>query len=151
MAKFRFKLDPLLRHRRSEEDRCQRDVAKVLRQRMILQTQVSRLQQTISDSKGRLTGDLVGRVDLDRVSQFAHYSGQMTRRAHEIVLRIASVEKQIDEGRKKLLAATRARQALELLRNRQFERWRLVQENREAAALDELATQQFVRQPAGEF
>ena len=151
MAKFRFQLDPLLRHRRSAEDRCQRDVAKVLRQRMILQTQVSRLQQNITDSKCRLTGDLVGRVDLDRISQFAHFSGQMTRRAQEIVLRIASIEKQIEEGREKLLTATRARQALELLRDRQFERWRLDQENREAAALDDLATQQFVRQAAGEF
>lgn len=151
MVKFRFKFDPLLRHRRDEEDRYQREMAKLLRHRLILQTQVSQLQQAICDSKRRLTGDLVGRVDMEQVSQFAHYSGQMTQRAQEIVLRIASVEKQIVEGREKLLAATNARQALELLRDRRWGRWRLDQENREAAELDDQATQQFVRQVPAEF
>jgi flagellar export protein FliJ len=145
MAGFRFSLEPVLRQRQLVEDRCQRELAMVLRQRMILQTQIGQVQRTIRDAKGDLAGDLVGLVDLDRVGRFAHYSGQMTWRVEQIHLRLAALEKQIDQARQNLLHATGARQALDLLRERHRQRWRRDQERREAAELDDLATGQFIR------
>lgn len=148
MAGFHFSLEPVLRQRQLAEDRCQRELAKVLRQRMILQTQIDQVQQTIRSAKRDLAGDLIGFVDLDRVSRFAHYSGQMAQRVEQIHVRLAAGKKQVDQARKNLLHATGARQALDLLRERHWQRWRRDQERREAAELDDLATGQFIRASA---
>lgn len=145
MAKFQFKLDPLLLQRRVEEDRCQRELAQSLRQRMILRDQLGTMQHTITQSKGRLSDGLVGALDVDRVLQFARYSGQVTQRAQGMVVKLAGLEKQIDTARQKLLEATRARKALELLRNRRYQEWRGHIERQQDAQQDEIGLQGFIR------
>ena len=120
MPAFRFRFEIVLRHRTLIEDECQRDMAKVLRHRMILQDQLRLMQETIVDSKRQLGDGLIGRVDLDRVAQFARYSSQVAQRARDIVQKLVTAEKQIEIARQKLLKATRDRKALELLRDRQL-------------------------------
>ena len=148
MPTFSFRYETVLRQRQAVEDMCQRGLAKLLRERMILQTQLRTMQQTISSSKRDLAEGLAGKVDLDQISGFARYSGQVTHRGREIVARMSSLEKQIDEERRKLLDAMRARKALDLLRQRAFDQWRRDEQRREEAQLDELATQQFLRHGA---
>lgn len=145
MPKFTFKLEPVLKQRRRNEDQRQRDLAKLLRRRMILEGQIRQMQQTITESKRQLGGALCGKVALDRVGQFARYSGQVTQRAHAIVGELAKLENQIQTARAVLLEATRKRKALELLRNRQLARWKQQQQRREDARLDELNVQRYAR------
>jgi flagellar FliJ protein len=145
MPRFHFRLQVLLDHRRRIEDECQRELAKSLRGRMILQDQLRQMRQTIVDAKRQLGQGLVGRVDLDAVGQFARYSGQSTQRAQQIVVKLAAGERQIAAARDRLLTATRNRKALELLEERQRRAWRQEQDRREAAALDELAVQGYAR------
>jgi len=149
MAGFQFKLQAVLTQRCRHEDECQRDLAKGLRQRMILENQLRHMQQTIRDSKQQLTGGLRGQVDLPQVSQFARYSGQVTQRAHGMVVKLAGLEKQIAGARERLIEATRARRALELLRDKQFRHWQREQDRREAARLDEIAVQAYARNVMG--
>ncbi len=148
MPSFRFRLEVVLKHRMAVEDQRQRELAAVLRLRMILHEQLRLMQQTIVDSKRELAGGLVGPVDVDRITQFARYSGQVRQRAAAIVTRLAGAEKQIEAARQRLLEATKARKALELLRDRQREQWRREEDRREAAALDELAVQAYGRRLA---
>ena len=145
MAKFEFRLEPVLRQRELVEEDRQRDLAKVLRQRMILQTQLQNMQRSITESKHGLADGLVGKVDLDQVSHFARYSGQQSQRAHQILVRMTDLERQIQEARGLLLNATRDRKRLELLRQRRFDRWRSDQQRREAIEMDELSMQQYIR------
>ena len=150
MARFQFKLDPVLFKRRAEEDGCQRDLAKSLRQRMVLRDQLRMMQQAIGQSKQQLAGGLQGQVDVSQVLQFAQYSGQVTHRAHAFVVRLSVVEKQIDAGRNRLMEATRARKALEILRDRRYQQWRRQTQRREDAQMDELAVQRHGRLAAME-
>lgn len=145
MAKFTFQLESVLRHRRMVEEQRQRELAMVLKERAELREQLRQMQQTISRSKRQLCDGLIGAVDVDRVAGFARYSAQVTQRARGYVLKLASVEKRIEEARGRLLEAKRARRALELLRERRYAQWKLEQERREAAALDELAVQRHAR------
>lgn len=149
MARFEFKLEPLLRQRKAVEDQCQRDLAKIMRQRMILQNQLRSIQQTITQSKRDLSHGLIGRVDLDQIAQFSRYSGQVTQRAHALVIKLAAVEKMIDKARAQLTQAMRDRQALQLLRDRRYEQWRLRQQRLESAQLDEMAVQRYAREAMG--
>ena len=142
---FQFRFETLLRHRRMVEDERQRELAQLLRARMILTDQLTRMQQTIRDSKRDMTGSLAGRVDLGQVAQFVNYSQHVQSRGQQIVARLAQLEGEVEESRQRLLDATRQRKALELLRDRDHAEWRRTQDRREQEELDELATQAYVR------
>lgn len=143
MAEFLFKLEAVLQQRRTIEDQCQRDLAKVLRQRMILLDQLRAMQSTITQSKTDLRDGLVGTVDMDRVSHFARYTGQTAIRAQAIVTKLASIERQANTARNHLIAATQARKAIERLREKQHRKWKTEQDRREAAMLDEIGVGQY--------
>ena len=143
MAEFQFRFQTLLKHRQRVEDQRQRDLAQHLRTRMILHDQIKEMQNTIRDSKQSMADGLVGTVDLTRVGQFARYSGHAAQRARQIVLKLAGLEKQIDQARTALLDATQKRKALELLRDKDKAKWQYEQNRRETNELDELATSRY--------
>ncbi|MEX2213101.1 MAG: flagellar export protein FliJ [Phycisphaeraceae bacterium] len=143
MAKFVFNLEPVLQQRRLAEDQCQRDLAKVTRERMILLDQLRQMQTTIVTSKRDLRDGLIGQVDMDRVGNFARFSGQTTARAHQLVTRIAALEKQVESSRARLIDAAKARKAIERLRELQFQKWKQQQDRRESAMLDEIGVGAF--------
>ena len=146
MAAFHFQLEPVLRHRRMMEDRCQRELAKAMRKRMILMNQIRRWQQTITQSKHELSDGLVGKVDMNRVSQFATYSGQATQAAQSLVVELSVAEKQIEQARQQLSEAVKQRRVIETLRERRYEKWLQDQRRREDAQVDELATGRYTRE-----
>ena len=145
MAAFQFKFQTLLDYRTRVEEERQRELAQVLRMRMILHDQLRLMQQTIYHSKQALSESLTGRVNVEQISHFARYSGQVERKGHGLVLRLGQLEKQIDHARLRLLDATRQCRALEQLRDRHREQWQAQQDRREAVEMDELATQQYLR------
>ena len=71
---------------------------------------------------------------------------QADRVAHRVVLELAGVHQRLDAARAELRAAMQRRQAIELLRDRHFERWRKAQEKAETTALDELAARARFRE-----
>lgn len=146
MAQFQFRFQTLLAHHRRVEDQRQRELAKHLRTRLILHDQIRDMQDTIRDSKQSMADGLVGKVDLTRVGQFARYSGHAATRARQIVVKLAGLEKQIEDARQALLDATKQRKSLELLRDKHEAQWRYEQNRRETNELDELATTRFARQ-----
>ena len=141
MARFRFKFDVVLRHRRIIEDEAQRELAKLLRQRMIMADQIRQMQDTITESRQALATGLTGRVDMTQVSSFASFSLQARARAQGLVERLSGLERLINGARQKLIAAARRRKAMELLFDRQREQWATEQNRREDAALDEMSVQ----------
>lgn len=150
MAKFRFTLQTVLDHRLILEEQAQRDLAEVLHHRVSILEAIRSQQQTIHDSKHSLSSGLVGRVDLDGIARFAVYAGQARLRAMRLVQDLAGVEKQVEARRQAVLKATKARKALELLRDRQLAQWRVEAQRRETAAMDEFAAQAFMRRQAEE-
>ena len=145
MPKFEFNLEPVLFQRRSHEETCQRELAKSLRQRMILLNHLRQMQQTISQSKHDLANGLIGKVNLSQTAQFARYSGQVTQRAHSFVTKLAVIEREIQKAQGNFQEAVRQRKALEQLRERRYQDWLTLQHRREAAELDELTTQRYAR------
>jgi len=146
MAKFVFKLATVLKQRQTVEDQLQRELAKLMRHRMIFHNQIRSIQTELSDSKGQLTAGLIGKVDLVSISQFARFSGQSQLRAQTIVRQLARLENHIVQAQKQLAQAMRQRKALDLLRDKQYQQWKRTQLRREASRLDDLATQSYTRQ-----
>ena len=145
MPAFVFRFEPVLRQRQAAEDHVHRDLAKVLRHRARMEAQLRSMHHDISQSKQNLGVALVGSIDLKEVSQFASYSGQVNHRAAALVASMAGLEKRIKEVRQHLVKVTRARRALELLRERHHKQWRRGQVLREVALQDEIAIQRVIR------
>ncbi|MAG17751.1 MAG: flagellar export protein FliJ [Phycisphaerae bacterium] len=148
MAGFRFKLDPVLKHRGMIENQCQHNLAKLMRQRHIMHTQLRQMQETISRSKHQLASALVGRVDVNQIHQFSRHSGPVVLREQKIVIALAQLEVRIDAARQALLDATRNRKALQLLRDKEFRLWRRLTNVRDVARVDEITSQRYARELA---
>jgi flagellar FliJ protein len=96
-----------------------------------------------------MSESLVGRVDVARIRQHARHAGHVTQRAQHLAVSLLGIERRVEQAREALLAASRARKAIELLRDKHERRWRREAERREAAAIDEIATQAHVRRMRG--
>lgn len=149
MAKFVFKLKPVLDQRQRDEDDRQRELAQLLRQRMILQQQLRELQGSIRSDKATMTDSLTGSVDVSRLREHARHAGHVTQRAQQLAVSMLGLERRVEAARADLLEATKRRKAIELLRDKQKKRFDNEQRRREAADLDEIATAAHVRRMRG--
>jgi flagellar protein FliJ len=146
MARFIFTLEPLLKARRIAEQGKQRAVADVQRERLRLEQMLQRQQAHLSEGKRSLRGSLTGAVDVTAVRLQAAASVQVMRQAQRMVLELAGVHTRLEAARAELIAAAKARRAIELLKEQRFARWKSRIDKAETAALDELAVQRAARQ-----
>lgn len=139
MAKFVFKLDPLLRLRRRQEQEKQRALAAINQKRVQLEQRLRQQQSLITSGKGDLRERLVGRLDTDELRSHAASTTQSLRVAQRLAVELAGVHRHLAAAREELVEATRARRAMELLRDRRFQQWKTAQDKADVAATDELA------------
>lgn len=139
MAKFRFKLDPVLSLReRIERDR-QAELAGVQAERQALEDQLRAIQEQIRDGKNQWRSSLSGQVDARAARQTAVASLLLQSRAQRVVLQLAGVHKRLEAARLKLVEASKSRRAVELLKERRFSEWERAISRAEDAAVDDLA------------
>ncbi len=140
MAKFVFKLDPLLRLRRREEEERQRDVAKLEIERRTLEDRIRDCQNQITSCKHDLRGKAQGPIDMNAMRLYAATARGLEREANDAVLTLVGVHKRLDAARERLRDAARQRRAIEHLRERRLEAFKRRLDKAETALLDELNT-----------
>ena len=140
MVRFRFALDPLLKVRHRHEQVAQREVAELQRERLTMEDRIRAKQRLLAEGRLARRTALTGTLNIDALRGHAGSTLRVMRDAQRDVLELAGVHKRLESARAKLIDATRARRAVELLRERRYEVWRREHERRETAALDELAT-----------
>jgi flagellar export protein FliJ len=156
MAKFRFELEAVLKQRRAVELEKQLVVATLEAQRLQIEDQIRGCQREIVREKEELrdqlqqersAGEGLGvAVDLRGVRFQAAAGLRLVAKAQHAVLQLAGVHKRLDAARLELLRATTHRKAVETLRERRLEAWRVEQNRKEAATLDELGVMRAARQ-----
>lgn len=139
MARFVFRLQPLLRARRRAEQARQRAVAEVVRERLDLEDQLRRRQEQITQGKQALGDRLVGMLDVRLLRDQAGATMLYLRKARQLALELAGTHRRLEAAREELIEATKRRRALDLLRDRRFEQWKADLDKADTAALDELA------------
>jgi flagellar export protein FliJ len=146
MARFTFRLEPLLEQRRQRERDRQRRVAEIQRQVNALLAKVNDAQQKIAAENQTLSGEhLVGRLSLSYIAHEKRYVGSLQLLIMQALQTLALTQRSMEEARAALLEAAKARKALEKLRERQRARWRAEEERQEAGALDEIGMQLVIR------
>lgn len=152
MARFVFKLQPLLELRRREERECMRRVAEIERERLEVESEAARLASLLEEERSALRGELEGGrgVNLTRVRLQSSAALHGLRLRRQLALTGAAVAKRLDAARAELGQATARRRAVELLRERRLEAWLAAERSRESREMDELVTSRFGRPRADE-
>lgn len=143
MAKFRFKLQPVLDLREREERSQQRVVAEIERARVEIESRIRAFHAKIEDERRALREQLVGGADLPGARLQANATIFLTHRADAAVLELAGVYRRLESARRDLAHATARRRAIELLRERQHDAWKRAIEQKEQSELDELSARRF--------
>lgn len=141
MRKFKFKLEPVLEQRRRTEDEKQRAVALLERDRVALEDRLREVQRSIDGVRTGQREMLVGggSVAVHGVRLQAGAAIAAMARANQLALELAGVLRRLGTARAELLRAAAATKAVELLKERQREEWRMLMARREIVELDEIA------------
>lgn len=158
MAKgFRFRLQPVLDQRERIEEQHQARFAEHERERLAKQLHLQAIQSDIAGAqrdlrerlaRGSEEGDHGG---LAHVRMQANASLHLTMKAHQAALALAGAIKRMEVQRMELLKASAARKAVQLLKDKQHEAWRLEQNKREMAVLDEITSMREARRLQAEM
>ena len=145
MARFVFKLQALLDLRRREEEGCQRALGALNQTRASIEGLLRRHQQQISRNKLEMRDRLVGTIDTAELRMQAHAAIGVMREAQSAAIELAGLVRKQELAREELVAARARRRAVEMIRERRLAEWKLEQERREVADLDDLVCGSFGR------
>lgn len=139
MARFTFKLQPVLAQREREEKEHMRRVADLEREKLGLENRIRACQSRIVAGRGEIAASLRGgRVDLGHARLQAGATLRDDQEARRAVLELSGVMRKLGECRAALIRAAARRRAIELLRDRELERFRAEENRRESNDLDDL-------------
>lgn len=149
MKPFHFRLQPLLRIRRQEEDARKRDVA-------VLQNRINEQQQQALDLNRALQqeGQILrqrhesGSVNLEWVGHYHRYVTSAHQAIHQRIARVGEIQKDLHHARTRLIAAARETKKLEMLKQKRKEQYDIQLRRREQIIQDEIATQAWQRNAA---
>lgn len=150
MARFRFQLEPVLRHRASVERQKQTAVAALERDRLALEGIIRASQGAIEAERSATRALLLGRVDLAAARRQGSAAAHHAAAARQAALRLAGVHQRLAAARAELLEAAKRRKAVELLKERRYQQWRADETRRDAGAIDELVVSRAGRPAPGE-
>jgi len=139
MAKrFRFRLQNVLRYRQRLEEKAKKDLALAQRDLIEQQRRLDRLWSERAEQQARLASKAVARLDMSEVMSYHSYiyaiEARLRREGLELVRREAAAEKK----RLELVEASRAKRALEILREKRFGEYLKYLDSEERKALDEI-------------
>jgi len=142
MPKFVFNLEGVQRQRKQIEQDKQRILAEKQKALVEIQNQLRRLQETLDATNSDVRQNhLVGRLNMEFIAAHRRFLAGMQRQGLAIVQRLTLAQRAVDAARLELAEAAKRRKAIDKLREKQFERWKLEQSRKEQAELDEIGMQ----------
>ena len=147
MARFRFRLQPVLRQRELAERDEQLVVAEIERDRMRLEERLRGMQQEIDGEQDELNR-IIGNGSVNPMHARAQSAAILAKRAQaqRVAKELALVYKRLEKARGELALAAMRRRSMELLRDNQLAAFRREQSQAEDRVLDELAVMRATRQ-----
>ena len=147
MAKFRFTLQALLHAREREERDRQVEVAAIESERLRLEGAIRSRHAAARAGRDDLRTALAPGAprSMAGVRLQARAALKLEAQTQALAIELAGTLKRLEEARGRLLEASRARKAVELLRQKRFDEWKREQDRREANEQDDLVTGRYAR------
>ncbi len=147
MARFKFRLQPVLEMREREERDKELACAELERQRIELENTIRNYQHNIETEQASLAQMLVGKGGIDFRGARLQANAALSNRfaAQRAVLELAGIHHLAERARAELVEAAARRKAVEMLRDRQREAFESEQRRRESVELDDIAVMRHAR------
>jgi len=146
MKQFRFRLQPLLRLRKQQEDQKKRAVGVLLTQIYDLQRQALELAEAIKAEGDTLKQQYIqGNVDLNWVSHYRRYVTSVQRAIAERIQKATNIQERLHQARRELAEAAKQSKILEKLKERQQRQYEREWQRKENREMDEIGTKAFLR------
>src|SRR5262245_44477329 len=114
MAKFVFRLEPVLKQRKREEQEKRRELASRELVVVNLQTELKRLDDALKSASEDLRNNhLTGAIDLNFLTAHRRFLTAIQRQGFGVVQKIAAAQAQVDDARRKLAEAAKQRKVIE--------------------------------------
>ncbi|BDU77488.1 flagellar export protein FliJ [Mesoterricola sediminis] len=148
-ARFRFRLEALLRVRRSLEEEAKRAMARAVTARDQAQLRVGELRQTQRQAiEGRRMGTNQT-IDLERLRDIERWLVVVERRIQEAVEAVRQADERVREARAQLVKAHQDHLILQRLKERRQAQHALEVLREEAKEMDEIAVLRHHIRPPG--
>lgn len=140
MARFHFRLQPLLSVRHGQRDQLRAQLAEVLATDRALAADETSARQALRDEQDHLRRQATpGRVDAQALAAAERYATGLRRQLVMLAERRAELAPEIERRRQAVVEADRELKVLEKLSERQQAQFRLDQSRAEGKSLDEAA------------
>jgi len=145
-AKFRFRLETVLKLRKQEQETHRRAVAEAIHAVGLAEERVSRLSQELrSTFEQRREAQQAACIDVSTLRGHQIYQGWLQRRILESGVEWDERQRMLAEQRSRLADASKRLKVIEKLRERQWTKHQAKQRREEQAGQDEIAAQSHIR------
>ena len=142
MTQFTFRLQPLLKLRETERDRCREQLAAAYQAEQILMTRRQAVVDEIDETKAAALNEAQpGTLQINRLLNTHRYELVLTSQLQQIDRQRTQVVEEIERRRQTLVQADRELRILQKLRERQSAAHRTEEDKQETRLLDEIALQ----------
>lgn len=142
---YTFKLQTVLDHRQYIEDRLQKELADIRRQRDDARQLLAALRCKAADTAAALKREQGDGLTSDRVVAYHAYIKRLDGDIAGQEKAVGAIEERERMKQSDLLEAVKKRQILEKLKEKELRRYRLVVQRKEMQFIDEVAVNQFAR------
>lgn len=143
MARFHFRLEPVLNYRSTLEEKAKEELAGSLA-RYYREKQV--LEELEEDLSAHTQPVECGKVDVTQLVMLESYQRYLEGQLEQQSARVRAAEEVVAKCRRKLEQKMRERKAVEILKDKQYQEFLYQEEREEQKFLDDIATVRFVRQ-----
>lgn len=116
---FRFRLLPVLRHRRLREEQRARALAQATQSVETAARQLTRLREQASDAAEALRALVMNGAPAEHVRLLGEVPAELSRRAAQVAAELEALRHRAQAALRELIRASQDRQALERLQERQ--------------------------------
>jgi len=142
MKKFNFRLEPILKLRKQQEDQKKRAVGDLLAEINALQRQALEMADAIRRQDRALRQNVRGTVDINWIAYYQGYVTHLRQSISQKIDEVAQIQKKLVQARHELTEAARQTKILEKLKEKRKQRYEKELRRREIGELDEIAAQQ---------
>lgn len=150
MAKFKFKLETVLKVKIRVEELRKKELQLAQSQRDQAYKQLQQRQTEVSQTLNNFREDLMQRIDVRQAVNYDRFLQWLNKQVELAMAHLEQCELQVTEARNKLVEAAKEKQILEKLKEKAYEAFKLEEQRLENQFLDELGTGSYIRQDNGQ-
>lgn len=143
---FKFRLQSILEVRERLSRIKQKEFSEVLFKRQQMEMEIEQRHDSLSRASSYVDKGKRASVSLHPLEMFQYYKQRLDSEIGLITEQMREQDQELDERRRALVEAKRAQRTLEILRDKQHDRYEKELNRRERATMDEVASNYFILQ-----